>query len=155
MPAVTADELPRGALTGKVGVVVGGASGIGRMVARALAKQGARVVVADFDAARMERTVEELLRLGSADAVLALPTDVRSESSVRSLVGDAIKAMQTTAFPTKCNPKSTRLCTAIPNSPVAAPSASARRTTVRPKIASRRYIYLHFTLALWMTENPD
>src|SRR5437660_108461 len=93
MPAVTADELPRGALTGKVGVVVGGATGIGRMVARALAKQGARVVVADFDAARMERTVEELLRLGSADAVLALPTDVRSESSVRSLVGDAIKAM--------------------------------------------------------------
>jgi len=93
MPAVTADELPRGALTGKVGVVVGGASGIGRMVARALAKQGARVVVADFDAARMERTVEELLRLGSADAELALPTDVRSESSVRSLVGDAIKAM--------------------------------------------------------------
>src|SRR5437588_12346529 len=93
MPAVTADELPRGALTGKVGVVDGGASGIGRMVARALAKQGARVVVADFDAARMERTVEELLRLGSADAVLALPTDVRSESSVRSLVGDAIKAM--------------------------------------------------------------
>ena len=93
MPAVTADELPRGALTGKIGVVVGGASGIGRMVARALAKQGARVVVADFDAARMERTVEELLRLGSADAVLALPTDVRSESSVRSLVGDAIKAM--------------------------------------------------------------
>src|SRR6266550_1178854 len=93
MPAVTDDELPRGALTGKVGVVVGGASGIGRMVARALAKQGARVVVADFDAARMERTVEELLRLGSADAVLAMPTDVRNESSVRALAGDAIKAM--------------------------------------------------------------
>jgi len=93
MPAVTADELPRGALTGKVAVVVGGASGIGRMVARAMARQGARVVVADFDAARMERTVEELLHLGSADAAIALRTDVRSESSVRSLAEDAIKAM--------------------------------------------------------------
>ena len=87
------DPAPRGALSGKVAVVVGGASGIGRTVARALAQQGARVVIADFDAERLERTVEELLHLGSADAALALPTDVRSDSSVRSLAADAIKAM--------------------------------------------------------------
>lgn len=93
MPAVTADELPRGALTGRVAVVVGGASGIGRTVARSLARQGGRVVIADFDAARMERTVEELLHLGTADAALALPTDVRSDASVRSLAADTIKAM--------------------------------------------------------------
>ncbi|HSS60918.1 MAG TPA: SDR family NAD(P)-dependent oxidoreductase [Candidatus Limnocylindrales bacterium] len=87
------DDAPRGALTGKVAVVVGGASGIGRTTARALGQQGARVVIADFDAERMERTVGELLQLGSADAALALPTDVRSDSSVRSLAADAIKAM--------------------------------------------------------------
>jgi NAD(P)-dependent dehydrogenase (short-subunit alcohol dehydrogenase family) len=63
------------------------------MAANAIAQQGARVVIADFDAERMERTVEELLRLGSADAALALPTDVRSDSSVRSLAADAVKAM--------------------------------------------------------------
>jgi NAD(P)-dependent dehydrogenase (short-subunit alcohol dehydrogenase family) len=93
MPAVTAEELPRGALTGKVAVVVGGASGIGRTVARSLARQGARVVIADFDVARMERTLEELLHLGTVDAALALPTDVRSDASVRSLAADAIKAL--------------------------------------------------------------
>jgi NAD(P)-dependent dehydrogenase (short-subunit alcohol dehydrogenase family) len=85
--------LPRGALSGKVAVVVGGASGIGRATANALARQGARVVLADFDAARMERTVEEILRLGSSDAALALHTDVRNDNSVRSLASDAVKAM--------------------------------------------------------------
>lgn len=91
--AVTHDEANRGALTGKVAVVVGGASGLGRFTARALGHQGARLVIADIDAERLERTVEELLHLGSSDAALALPTDVRSDSSVRSLAADAIKAM--------------------------------------------------------------
>ena len=93
MPAVVDDQtLPRGALSGQVAVVVGGASGIGRTVANALARQGARVVIADFDSERMERTVEEILELGIAEA-LALTTDVRSDASVRSMAGDAIKAM--------------------------------------------------------------
>jgi 3-oxoacyl-[acyl-carrier protein] reductase len=87
------DTAGRGALTGKVAVVVGGASGLGRTVARALAHQGARVVIADFDAQRMERTVEEILGLGSSDAALALATDVRSDSSVKALASDALKAM--------------------------------------------------------------
>jgi len=50
------------------------------------------VVIADFDSERMERTVEEILELGIADA-LALSTDVRSDASVRAMAGDAIKAM--------------------------------------------------------------
>jgi len=93
MPAVVQGEpQPRGVLSGKVAVVVGGASGLGRTVANALARQGARVVIADFDSERMERTVEEILELGIADA-MALSTDVRSDASVRSMAGDAIKAM--------------------------------------------------------------
>jgi NAD(P)-dependent dehydrogenase (short-subunit alcohol dehydrogenase family) len=50
------------------------------------------VVIADFDAERMERTVEEILQLGIAEAI-ALPTDVRSDASVRSMASDSIKAM--------------------------------------------------------------
>lgn len=49
-------------------------------------------MVADFDAARMERTVEEILQLGIAEAI-ALPTDVRSDASVRAMASDSIKAM--------------------------------------------------------------
>lgn len=94
MPAVIDEApLPPGALSGEVAVVVGGASGIGRTVAKALGRQGARVVIADFDTQRAERTVEELLHLGTSDAALALPTDVRSDVSVRSLARDSVKAM--------------------------------------------------------------
>ncbi len=85
--------LPRGALSERVAVVVGGASGIGRTVARALARQGARVVIADFDSPRIDRTLNELLALGTADSALGLATDVRSDSSVRALARDALKAM--------------------------------------------------------------
>ena len=83
----------RGALGGKVAVVTGGASGVGKAIAKALARQGANLVVADFDAPRMEKTVEDVLKLGSCDAAIALPTDIRSDSSVRALVRDSIKAM--------------------------------------------------------------
>jgi NAD(P)-dependent dehydrogenase (short-subunit alcohol dehydrogenase family) len=76
-----------------VAVVVGGGSGIGRAVAKGLARQGANIVVADFDVPRMERTVEEVLRLGTAEAAIALATDVRSDASVRSLARDAVKSM--------------------------------------------------------------
>ncbi len=85
--------MARGALGGKVAVVTGGGSGVGKAIAKALARQGASVVVADFDVPRMERAVEEVLKLGTSESAIALATDVRSEASVRSLVRDSIKAM--------------------------------------------------------------
>jgi NAD(P)-dependent dehydrogenase (short-subunit alcohol dehydrogenase family)/uncharacterized membrane protein len=93
MRAMNDDRPSRGALTGKVAVVVGGAGGIGRVAATALARQGARLVIADIDSGRMERTVDEILALGTTEAAQALPTDVRSDSSVRSLAGDAVASM--------------------------------------------------------------
>jgi NAD(P)-dependent dehydrogenase (short-subunit alcohol dehydrogenase family) len=87
------DGPARGGLGRKVAVVTGGGSGIGRAVAKAMAKQGASVVVADFDTPRMDRTVGEILKLGTSESAIALSTDVRSDSSVRSLVRDSIRAM--------------------------------------------------------------
>lgn len=82
-----------GALSGKVGVVIGAGSGIGRAVALGFARQGADVVVADFDAPRMDRAVEDILRLRTAERAIALSTDIRSDASVRSLAHGAIKSM--------------------------------------------------------------
>jgi len=82
-----------GSFSQRVAVIVGGGSGIGRAVAEGLARQGANIVVADFDEPRMDRTVEEVLRLGLSEAAIALSTDVRSDSSVRSLARDAVKSM--------------------------------------------------------------
>ena len=63
MPALfdEAKQQIRGALGGKVAVVTGGGSGVGKAIAKALARQGANLVVADFDTPRMEKTVEDVL----------------------------------------------------------------------------------------------
>ncbi len=87
------DGPARGGLSGKVAVVTGGGSGVGRAIAKAMARQGANIVVADFDAPRMDRTVGEILKYGTNESAIALATDVRSDSSVRALVRDSIKAM--------------------------------------------------------------
>jgi NAD(P)-dependent dehydrogenase (short-subunit alcohol dehydrogenase family) len=87
------DPPARGSLSGQVSVVVGGGSGIGRAVARALAHQGSNIVVADFDGPRMDRTVDEVLQLQTCEAAIALSTDVRSDASVRSLARDAVRSM--------------------------------------------------------------
>src|SRR6266436_1418605 len=87
------DGPARGGLWNRVAVVTGGGSGVGRAVAKAMARQGANIVVADFDEPRMDRTVGEILKLGTSEAAIALSTDIRSDASVRSLVRDSIKAM--------------------------------------------------------------
>jgi NAD(P)-dependent dehydrogenase (short-subunit alcohol dehydrogenase family) len=66
---------------------------VGKAIAKALARQGANIVVADFDVPRMEKTVEDVLKLDSCESAIALPTDIRSDASVRSLVRDSLKAM--------------------------------------------------------------
>lgn len=92
-PSNETDAAARGALGAKVAVVVGGGSGVGKAIAKALARQGANIVVADFDVPRMEKTVEDVLKLATCESAIAITTDVRSDASVRSLARDSIKAM--------------------------------------------------------------
>jgi NAD(P)-dependent dehydrogenase (short-subunit alcohol dehydrogenase family) len=82
-----------GAYSQRVAVIVGGGSGLGRAVAKAFAHQGASIVVADFDGPRTDGTVEEVLQLGTSEAAIALSTDVRNDSSVRSLARDSLRSM--------------------------------------------------------------
>jgi len=68
----------------KVAVVTGGASGIGLGIARALAVEGAGIVVGDIDGGAAEEAADALRRQGARS--LAVQTDVRSNESVDSLI---------------------------------------------------------------------
>jgi len=69
-------------LTGKIAVVTGASSGIGRATAKLLAKSGARVVAGARRSAELERLVAEI---NEADGeAIALAGDVCSEDYARA-----------------------------------------------------------------------
>ncbi|MEV5553014.1 glucose 1-dehydrogenase [Nonomuraea wenchangensis] len=71
----------------RVALVTGAGSGIGRAMAVAFAKAGARVVAADVDRARAEETAAVV-----GEAALAVTADVGDQASVAALVEAAIGA---------------------------------------------------------------
>ncbi|MFL5683876.1 MAG: SDR family NAD(P)-dependent oxidoreductase [Chloroflexota bacterium] len=71
-------------LDGKVALITGGAGAIGLATARRCAEEGARVVIADRDAARLDRAATDLRDAGLH--VVGLAVDVTSEASVRELL---------------------------------------------------------------------
>src|SRR5436190_18232345 len=77
-------------LSGRVGVVTGGGSGIGRALAEAFARAGARVVVADLDEASMADVVGAIRSRGGE--ALAVRTDVTDLASVQALAERAFGA---------------------------------------------------------------
>ncbi len=76
-------------LKGKVTVVTGASSGIGRAAALALARAGSRVVVAARREAELQTLVAEIAEAGGE--ALAIPTDVTDEGQVRALIESAVE----------------------------------------------------------------
>lgn len=72
-----------GKLDGKVAIVTGGATGVGKGIARAFVNEGATVVIASRSKEALETTAEELRSGGGT--VEVMPTDVTDEAQVVSL----------------------------------------------------------------------
>jgi NAD(P)-dependent dehydrogenase (short-subunit alcohol dehydrogenase family) len=75
---------------GKVAVITGGASGIGRAIAQRCVSEGIRVVLADVDETNLTRAECELKTLGGT--ALSLRTDVSKQSDVERLAQQALDA---------------------------------------------------------------
>ena len=77
-------------LDSKIAVVVGGAGGIGEACAIALARQGAKVVVASRNLDRLKDTAQKIQSETGTDAV-AFQVDVAEERSVDELAEQVVK----------------------------------------------------------------
>jgi NAD(P)-dependent dehydrogenase (short-subunit alcohol dehydrogenase family) len=78
-----------GTMSGKVALVTGGGSGIGRATALLFAKQGAKVVVADIVVEGGKATVEMIHKAGGE--ALFLKVDVSKSAEVADMVAETVK----------------------------------------------------------------
>ncbi|MBZ3906341.1 SDR family NAD(P)-dependent oxidoreductase [Streptomyces griseiscabiei] len=76
-------------LTGRVAVVTGGSLGIGRAVARELAREGVNVVITARRQAALEHTAKEI-EAETGSRVVPLVSDTTDTESVRAMVASAV-----------------------------------------------------------------
>ena len=79
---------PMKLLAGKIAVVTGAGSGVGRAGARLMARDGARVAVADIDEDAAAAVAAEIRDAGGE--AIAIPVDVRDSASVQALVAGTV-----------------------------------------------------------------
>ena len=78
-----------GQLEGKIAIITGGGTGIGKGIARAFAKEGANLVIASRSRDKLEATAAELGQSGAT--VTVLPTDVTNEQEVVDLFQNTVQ----------------------------------------------------------------
>ena len=78
-------------LTGRVAIVTGGGSGIGRATALLLAERGADVVVAGRRTEPLDRTASDIHAIGRQG--LAVSTDVRKPEEARAMVAEVAERL--------------------------------------------------------------
>ena len=83
-------EFPEQRLGGRTIIVTGGGYGIGRAYAHRVAKEGAKVVVAEIDGDAGERVAKEIASHGYE--AVAIETDVANEKSVNHMVAESLAA---------------------------------------------------------------
>jgi NAD(P)-dependent dehydrogenase (short-subunit alcohol dehydrogenase family) len=78
-------------LAGKVAVVTGGASGMGRATVMRFLADGAKVVVADLNEANGAETLSAAQAQGHGDNIVFVRCDVAKEADVAAMVAEAVR----------------------------------------------------------------
>jgi NAD(P)-dependent dehydrogenase (short-subunit alcohol dehydrogenase family) len=79
-------------LAGKTAIVTGGSRGIGKAIARELAREGVRVAIVARDARALEATAAEITK-ETGSQVVAIPADTGSDTSVQAMVARAAEVL--------------------------------------------------------------
>lgn len=74
----------------KVAVITGGAGGVGRAIGLALAREGAKIVVADIEQGAMDQTVEDIKAAGGE--AIGVIADVTKVDSMKAASDQALEA---------------------------------------------------------------
>ena len=77
-----------GRLSEKVAIITGGANGIGKAIATRYAQEGAKIVIADFNADALNATVENFKNAGYE--AFGVQVNVAVEEDVQRMVDDAV-----------------------------------------------------------------
>ena len=77
-------------LQDKVAIVTGGAGGMGQATVARFLAEGARVVIADFNAASGQATLDMARQAGRADAARFIRTDVAREADIKAMIDCAM-----------------------------------------------------------------
>lgn len=80
--------LPPGTLAGRAAIITGGGTGLGRAMARELARLGARVVLTSRNLEHLEPAAAEIRAAGGE--AYAIPCDVREPDQVARMVEEAV-----------------------------------------------------------------
>lgn len=141
----TADTLAMHSVEGRVIIVTGSGQGVGRGVAHHLAKAGASVVVAEWNAEKMQRTCTELAALGAPN--LGVEVDIQQRDQIESMVARTVEHFG------KVDAIINNAQTFRPNAPVAEVSADDvdvfYRSGVLGTLWAMQAVYPHMKAAGW------
>ncbi|QJB69943.1 SDR family NAD(P)-dependent oxidoreductase [Parasphingorhabdus halotolerans] len=79
-------------IAGKVAIVTGAASGMGRATAHLFASEGAHVAVTDLDQGKCDAVVQEIGAAGYKGSAKAWALDVSDQAAIKAVVGDIAQA---------------------------------------------------------------
>ena len=86
-----------GRVNGKVAIITGAASGMGKATVMRFLAEGASVVIADFNAETGAQALQEALSAGHEPNVRFIKTDVASEADVETMLALAVNVSVSSA----------------------------------------------------------